>query len=452
MLRSIVSAYKGSSDFKAALEANDYFNSDNRAVMSKTVLRAQTYTVTDEKGHKNTKTMQTDVVGTRIASNFFFRFVTQENQYLLGNGVTLDDQDVKARLGIGFDKALELMGEKALVHGVCWGFWNVDHLEVIQAARDAMSGFVALVDEQTSAPRLGVEFWQIDSGKPQYIRLFEEDGFAVYRVDDDVLVEVEEKREYKLRVSADAAGSQVTGGENYGVLPVIPLYANSEHRSELTRALKDKIDCYDRILSDFGDNLERANDVYWVLNNFGGTVDEIAAMVEQINRLKIISNISDGTGSGSTAQPYPFEVPYQARQTALDLLRRAMYQDAMALSMDELTGGSLTNVAIQAATINLNLKCDRFEWQVFSFVQAVLRLIGAESEKISFVRQDVVNRSEVVADIAAMRSDIDHETALKLNPYIMQEDIEQIMANVAAEEASGLPSIKELEDAVNAYG
>ena len=448
MLQKIISAYKGGSDFQTALVAKDYFHSDNLEVAKKTVLRAVSYTTKGKDGRSRKQVKQEAIAGTRIASNFFFRFVTQQNQFLLGNGVTLEDTAMKERLGTGFDTMLQMAGEKALVQGVCWGYWNVDHLEVIEAAKDTLSGFVALMDERTGEARLGVQFWQLSPERPQYVRLFERDGVTLYRISKDRPTIVEEKRHYRMRVATDAAGSEIVGGEDYATLPIVPLYANRERRSELTTALKAKIDAYDRIMSDYGDNLERANDVYWVLNNFGGTMDDVAEMLEQIRRLKVVSNISDGVGGGSTAEPHAFEVPYAARQTALEILRKEMYGDAMALDMNEVAGSSLTNVAINAAFSNLNLKCDRFEWMVFHFVQGVLRLIGIETENINFTRRNVVNNSEIVADIAAMRSDIDQQTALELNPYIDQDKIDRIIKNVAAEEASGLAGIDELEDAV----
>ena len=150
-------------------------------------------------------------------------------------------------------------------------------------------------------------------------------------------------------------------------------------------------------------------------------------------------------GGGSTAQPHTFEVPYEARKVALELLERAIIDDAMGLNLKEIQGGSLTNVAIQASMTNINLKCDRYEWQVFSTVQRILALVGVETEQIRFHRQTIANKSEIIQDIVAMREDIDHETALKLNPYIMPEEIPQIMANVAAEQISGRPSMAMLE-------
>ena len=75
----------------------------------------------------------------------------------------------------------------------------------------------------------------------------------------------------------------------------------------------------------------------------------------------------------------------------------------------------------------------------------MLRLIGVETEELKFKRQTIANRSEIVADIAAMRQDIDRRTALKLNPYIDLEEIEQIIADLDAESITGQPSMEELD-------
>lgn len=444
LLLKIIESYKDSDDFKHALVANDYFRADNREVGKKTVLRAMSVKTTDESGRTRKQSDTKEVVGNRVRSAFFFRFVTQQNQFLLSNGVTLEDDSYKDALGADFDKTLERMGERALVQGCAWGFWNVDHLEIIEAARDALSGAVALLDEMTSEPMMLVQYWQLGDNRPMYVRLFDLDGLTMYRTDKygKQLQEIDgTRRAYIVHTMTDSMGTVVTSTQGYGRLPVRPLWASEERRSELTAAIKSKIDLYDRILSDFGDNLDRANDVYWVLNNFGGTMDEIAETLEQISRIKAVANLSDGTGTSSTAEPHTIEVPYAARREALDLLERALYQDFMALDMDALTGSSLTNVAIRVATANLNLKADRYEWQVRQFVQDILALIGKPTDQIRFKRQSIANESEVVADIAVMESYIDDATKLKLNPYIDDEDHEKILANVAAERVTMTPAI-----------
>ena len=77
------------------------------------------------------------VVGNRVSSSFLRRFICQENQYLLGNGVTLESAEQKKRLGFGFDKVLQQIGENALLHGVSYGYWNLDHIEPLNAAVEA---------------------------------------------------------------------------------------------------------------------------------------------------------------------------------------------------------------------------------------------------------------------------------------------------------------------------
>lgn len=434
LLVEIVRRYKASASFRHAREATAYFRADGTAVDSKVLMQPHEIRVKDaETGRAKSALRMDKIVGNRAHSNFLRRFVVQENQYLLGNGVTLSDEATKARLGLGFDKLLAQAGEAALLHGVCWGYWNADHLELLKAYDGDLSGFVALVDERTSAPMIGVHFWQLSPDRSLFIRLFEPDGVTEYEQRKDGLQVVRDKRPYKLRVARYTSGDEVIGGENYGgALPIVPLYADDEQRGVLTPAIKSKIDMYDRILSDFGDNLDRANDVYWVLNNFGGTTDDICEMLAEIQRIKAVVNISDGTGNASTAEPRTIEVPYAARQTALQLLDKALYSDAMALNMDELTGGSLTNVAIETATTNLNLKCDRYEWQCFAFVQGVLKLIGVDTEEIAFKRQTIANKSEIVQDLAMMREYVDDETLLTKNPYVMQEEIPDILERTAA--------------------
>lgn len=443
-LLEIINGYKASADFQNGLTANRYFRAENPETAQKMLLKPTVVSVKDANGRVMKQNRQEEIKGNQVFSSFFFRFVTQQNQYLLGNGVTLSKESDKTRLGLGFDKRLEQIGEKALRHGVCWGFWNLDHLECIEAVKDELSGAVALVDERTSEPRLLVQFWQVNGQRPLYVRLFAEEGVREYRMGEEKLEEIASLAPYRVKTQTDSLGTMVIGAENYGALPVVPFWANEEKRSELTNAVKSKIDLYDRIMSDFGDNLDRACDVYWVLNNFGGTMSDIAETLAAIQEIKAVANISDGTGSSSTAEPHTIEVPYQARQSALDILEKQLYQDYMALSMTELTGGSLTNVAIKTAMANLDLKADRYEWQAFTFVQKVLALAGIETEEIRFKRQSIANKSEIVADIAVMRDYIDQTTALKLNPYVDQEEIDDIVERLAAESMSAAPVVEEV--------
>ncbi len=446
LISKIIKKYKASDDFKKAGIADEYFRAGKTAISKKVVLQPHTVKIKGEDGKVTKEVSMEKIVGTRVYSNFFFLFVTQQNQYLLGNGVAVEDAASEKILNMGFDKTLEQIGEKALVHGVCWGYWNADHLEAIPAYVDDLSGFVALVDERTSLPMVGIQFWQLNQDRPMYVRVFELDGLTEYKSTEsnaDILEEYTAKRAYKQRWAEDAAGKTLLSSENYNAFPIVPFYASDLKCSELTNSIKEKIDTYDIIFSDFGDNLAQANEIYWVFNNFGGRTSDIAETIAAIKEMKAVANTSDGT-NGSTVEAKSFEVPYAARQAALALLERALYRDYMAMSMDELTGGSLTNVAIRVAQTNLDLKANRYEWQAFSFVQKVLRLAGVETEQISFKRQNISNVTETIQNIYIMRGDIDHRTALELNPLISADDVDSII-EAMQEEAYSAQETQQLE-------
>ena len=352
LLCKAIEKFKASAEFVRALNASSYFRGENPTIARKTILRARKIETRGTDGRRHVRAGTEDVVGNRIGSSFLFRFVTQQNQFLLSEGVSLPEE-TKKRLGADFDHLLSRLGECALLHGVSYGYWNADHLEIIEMARAAGSGFFPLLDEMTGELMLGVQFWQLGAKRPMFLRLFEQDGVTILRVSGKQVDVVREKTAYVRTLRRDALGDTLdVERQGYGRLPLIPLYANQEGKSELTPAIQAKIDAYDNILSDFADNLARANDVYWVLNNFSGTTEDIAEMLEEISRIKAVANLSDGSGSGATAEPHTIEVPYAARQAALNLLERALYNDYMALDMASLTGGSLTNVAIRAAMAN----------------------------------------------------------------------------------------------------
>lgn len=444
-----VQAYKGSTDFLYANTAYSYFIGDNTAVMQKVI--ATLDAVQDEEGKVIARDVQ--MIGNRVSSDYFFRFTTQQNQFLLGNGATLTGDAKKTnkkKLGKSFDTRLQQLGESALVQGVAFGYWNYDRLEILKAAVDHASGFCPLYDEETGELRAGIQFWQIADNKPVYYRVFEEDGVTryVWNGNEQGTAAIKEpKRGYKQTVLKDAVSERVTDEQNYDKLPVIPLWGNTMKVSELTKNIKSKIDLYDFIMSDFGDNLERTNDVYWVLNNFGGSRDEVIQMLAEIKRLK--ATYIDSTNGQATAEPHTIEVPYEARKTAMELLEAALYSDYMALNMDEIAGGSLTNVAIKAATTNLNLKADRYEWCVRDFCDAVFALAGVDTE-YSFKRSNISNDSEKVQDIYTSRADLTRRKALELNPYIEDDEIDALLADGDAESLTGQPSVDALQAQINA--
>ena len=120
--RKIVESYRASDFFRRALDANRYFAGCNPTLDDKYLLKVQTREQKDADGLTRKVADTVRVVGNRVSSAFLRRFVCQQNQFLLGNGVTLEDAALKDRLGRGFDVKLQQIGEAALLHGVSYGW------------------------------------------------------------------------------------------------------------------------------------------------------------------------------------------------------------------------------------------------------------------------------------------------------------------------------------------
>lgn len=416
--------YKASDFYEAGTTAYDYFCRKNKTIVEYQKLL---YTMSGEAVPDNYS------ANYKFCNAFFQIFVMQENSYLLGNGVTFNEESTKEKLGGDrFDNVMFDLAEYALWGGVSYGFFNLDHIEAFK-----MTEFVPLVGEEDGALHAGIRFWQIDSTKPLRATLYEEDGYTDYiwrlNRDSGALEEgqiLHNKRPYVQIVQTSTAdGEEILDGENYPGFPIVPLWANKVHQNELT-GLREKIDGYDLIQSGFANDLDEASMIYWTITNAGGMDDiDLAKFIERMKTVK--AAVVDE--QGSTAEAHTLDVPYAARQAALQDIRDSLYRDAMALDTDKVTAGAVTATAIQAAYENLDLKCDRFEMCVSDFIDNVLKLINIEDSP-TFKRTKVVNMSEETTMILQAAEYLDSETVLKHLPFLSPDEIEDIMEAKQAEE------------------
>ena len=328
----------------------------------------------------------------KMACRHFHRFVVQENQYLLGNGVNWENESTKDKLGTSeceFDTQLSICAKNALVHGVSFGFFNLDHLDVF-----SLLEFVPLYDEENGSMRAGIRFWQVEANKPMRATLYEEDGYTDYIWVEGKGEVLNKKRSYKLKVVQNPTdGERIYDAENYPSFPIVPLWANSEHQSEIV-GLREQIDCYDLIKSGYANTVDEASIVYWTIQNAGGMDDvDLAKFVERMKTLHAATT-DDMVNASSHTQ----DAPFASREALLERLDRDLYRDAMALNTDFIAGGATTATQIKAAYEPLNSKTDDFEYQVITFVKKILVLADVDDVP-TFTRSILINSSETIQSI-----------------------------------------------------
>ena len=354
------------------------------------------------------------------AARTLIKFLPKSISTAILKALNIEGKDNKKKLGKNFDKIVKDIATNAAVHGVCYGFWNLNIIQMFSALN-----YLPLPDEETGSHKAGISFWQLAPDKPWRIRLFEIDGYTKFSRDEGKeVVLTEKKRTYKIKVRKDTLGEQIIEGENYPGFPVLPMYANSKHRTELTTPIKAKIDLYDAILTSFGDDVMRTRLVYWVLKGYSGDIDTLNELRSTIQRLGIIAPTDD-----TEAKPTMTEIPADGVLTILDRLESEIYRDAGVMNNKEIMGGSLTNVAIQTAQIGEKMKVSDMEWNGADFIDRLLILIGVENESITFKHETVSNDMEITQRLA-MYTELDLETKLMIDPLFSPEMIKEILDRV----------------------
>lgn len=362
----------------------------------------------------------------KLRSNFFANFVTQETQYLLGNGVTLKKEENKAKLGAGFDTRLQDAAHDALVGGVSYGFWNLDHLEVFDVTE-----FVPLLDEENGALRSGIRFWQVCTSKPLRATLFEPDGFTQYiRRSGEEMMILEPKRGYvAVEATSEIDGTELLAYQNYPGFPIIPMYGNRAKQSELV-GQREAIDCYDLIKSGFANTVDDASVIYWTISNAGG-MDEIdmARFKESMRRIGV-GLVDD---DGAKAEAHTLTIPVEAREALLSRISDDLYRDFQMLDVTKLQGGQKTATEINAAYQPMDNKVDQFEYCIIDFLQALFEIVGIEDEP-SFTRSKVTNQLEQTQMVLLAANYLDDETILNKLPWLTQEEVAEILKRKATED------------------
>lgn len=439
-----IERHKSGRAYRTARIADAYDRQEN------TTINAYVQKVFDITG---SKLVDFTAGNSKIASNFFHRLNTQRTMYSLGQGVSFIDAGeaagedaTKERLGRHFDHDLRTLAYYALIHGVCFGFWNLDRMFVFP-----LTEFVPLWDEFDGTLRAGIRFWRIDSSRPMQAVLYEADGYTRYQSRRDAgggLEAVDGKRPYIEKTSYTPADGveQVIGGENYPALPVVPMWGSRLHQSTLV-GMRQAIDSYDLIRSGFANDLTDCAQIYWLVSNAGGMADK--DLQKFLDRLKINHVALVDSDDGGNAQAYAQEVPYAARQAYLQSIRDGIYEDFGALDVHTVAAGA-TNDHIDAAYQPMDEEASDFEYQISEFVQRLLALMGIDDAPV-FKRTRISNQKEQVDMVMSEAQYLDRETVLRKLPNISPGEVPAIMERLDAEDAERMGSLAGAEGEGGAF-
>lgn len=387
----------------------------------------------------------------RLGTHFFHRKNVQQVNYLLGKGITFGKADTKKKLGKDFEQKFKQLVHWGKVEGQSFIFWNVNHAEVFgYVATDTHPGFVPIYSDDTMTVKAGImhRTKTINDEVLTIYRLYEPNGITEYTKSNkkDEFIIKPKKGYINRKVSTQAEGTIIDEWINYdnGLLPIVPFYPNDNHVSELD-GYRESIDCYCLIKSGLANQIDDFSNVYWLVKNAGGMNDK--DIVQMLQRLKTVhATVVDSEENGSGIEAKTLDVPYEARQKMLEILRTDLYDDMMLLDRRNMSAAQKTNQELEMAYQPQDDYTNDLEYACYSTMDGILFFVGIDDEA-RFTRNKIVNETEYMNMVNSAETHISTECYINHIPFLTPEEKEmEIKIFLSEQQNQFIPPNKEDEN------
>lgn len=385
----------------------------------------------------------------RISHPFFTELVDQQVQYMLsgdGNIIKSDIPELQAELDEYFNDDFYSEVYELLIGTISKGF------EYMYAVTDEegktrfeCADSIGVVEVRAKDTDDGCEyfiFWYIDridkgQKKIKRIQVWDAEQVHFYVQVEDGKIQKDESVELNPRphtIYTDDKGKQY--GKGFGFIPFWRLDNGRKQFSGL-KPIKALIDDYDLMACSLSNNLQDFTDALYVVSGFQGTnLDE---MIQNIKAKKHI-----GVDAGGAVDIKTVDIPYQARQTKLELDEKNIYRFGMGFNSAQLGDGNITNIVIKSRYALLDLKCNKLEIRLKQLFRKLLKVILAEINQnndtdyqmkdVYFVfEREVMTNAQDNAQIEltdAQKQQIQIDTLLGLANVLDEETIIQAICEI----------------------
>lgn len=220
-----------------------------------------------------------------------------------------------------------------------------------------------------------VIYWYIDRIEKGHkaikrIQVWDKDQTYFYVQDNEGKIELDSSEEINPRPHTlyKKENKEETYFENFGFIPFFRL-DNSKKQVSGLKPVKDLIDDYDLMASSLSNNLIDFDTPLHIVKGFQG--DDLDKLQQNLKTKKIIG-IPESEGG---VEIKTVDVPYQARQTKLDLDEKNIYRFGMGFNSAQLGDGNITNIVIKSRYALLDLKCNKLEIRLKQFLRKIVKIV-----------------------------------------------------------------------------
>ena len=444
VIKSYITDFEASDRRKQMIFGEDYYRSRNTAIMDRQMLiyaeeEGVPYEMEDpyKANHK-------------LPAGYMKILVDQKINYSLGKNLTIEAPNVEILhkvLGREFQSKLRKIGKEAAKKSVGWGHPYLGTDGTFQVAAIPAEQVIPIYStndntqleitiryykvkllNKNNEPIIStrVEVW--DNQQVTYYQQNEEAGAYDLLTEDEMAgIFGKPYTNPKYHFNKDMKhGTTITKTEGlaWGIIPFIPLHNNDEGETDL-QPIKPFIDAYDIVNSDFVNNLEDFQDIYWILKGYDGS--GLSQFLHQVKRYKTLK-----VSEGGDARAERIDVPFLARKEAKAGLEQDIFSFAMGVNPNSTGDGNVTNVVIRSRFAALDLKAAGFENEVEDYLFQLMEFVNKyqelrkgkpiEIEDIIFDRAIIVNEIELLNANKEQLGSISEDTRLSNHPWVSDVD------------------------------
>lgn len=234
-------------------------------------------------------------------------------------------------------------------------------------------------------------------------------------------------------------------------VPFIAFKNNALMTSDLD-PVKEMIDAYDEVLTQFMDDLADFQEAVWVLSGYGSEpADDFLERLKTHKLIKLESGYPD-PAIKPDLETITMEIPYDARKVGLETTRKGSFEMGMGIDQtpDVLSYTSGEALKYRYGLLELRTALSQTECEnAFNiFIREIAKYLGHEIVAYDieqrWTRNKVDNDTELMNNARLCLGFTSLKTALKVNPYV--DDVEEELKLIEEEKQ------KEMEEALMGFG
>jgi SPP1 family phage portal protein len=382
----------------------------------------------------------------KVANGFLKKIIDQKVNYLLGKKLIINNADnINEILNINkiIKKAAKEASKKAVewlhpyidkdgefkvitISGLeCIPIWDTEYETELQQMIRYYKIFVLDNNEK-------IERYKVEVYDKEKITYYMQDVKGDFYLDTSI----EANPVYYINFNTTLGGSIVeTKVNGWGKVPFVPLWNNEDRINDL-EPIKEHIDLYDIVKSDWANNLDQIQDALLVLINrtIGDTKDEYNEFWNKLKQNKVIELDENGNASFLN-----LNLPTEAREKFLTLIRDDIFEFGQAVDTRRVADGNTTNVVIKSRYSDLDLKCDEFETMVENatielcwFANKYLAMKNLPQDNLNDIsittnRNIIFNKGEMIDNFVKQGGKISNKTLLSTHPDVNDVEEEQLI-------------------------